>query len=50
MPSSVNGDLVFIFTFFPTVLSGSDITPLNPFFTHLPNDIKNVFSLSLSLV
>lgn len=42
--------VIFIFTFFPTVLFGSSITPLNPSFTHPPNDIKNVFWLSPSLV
>lgn len=43
--------ILSLFLPFPhTVLSGSTMTPLNPSFTHLPNDIKNIFWLSRSLV
>ena len=49
--SLINDDFCLYFYIFPTVLSAFRITPLNPSFTHLPDDILQVyFWLTASLV
>lgn len=41
--SLINDDFCLYFYIFPTVLSAFRITPLNPSFTHLPDDILQVY-------